>query len=192
MTPPAGWLRRAGSGISIDGAAILWSVAEGNRGRRWRSSSSRDGVVGSALLLEATSGGRVLRLEYTTAGGMLTLHPVGDERSLHGNVVHPHGVRPIALGWSPDHSLEVSGSLIPTAVALARLARSVPVGEGETIPVVAVDPSLGVRPGTRLVRRVAERRWIVADLAARHEIDVELDDDGIPSLAIGRAWPLEV
>jgi len=191
-TPPGGWLRRAGIGHSVDGAQILWSIAEGSRGRRWRATSSRDGTVESSLLLEATAGGRILRLEYTTASGMLTLHPERDERSIHGNIVHPHGVRPVAITWSLDYSLEVAGSLIPTAIALARLARSVHVGEGETIPVVAVDPSLGLRPGTRLVRRIAERRWVVADLADRHEIDVELDEDGVPRLEAARTWPLEI
>lgn len=190
--PPGGWLRRAGSGRSTDGAEILWSIAEGSRGRRWRTSSSRDGLIESSLLLETTAGGRFLRLEYTTAGGMLTLHPDGGEHSLHGNVVHPHGVRPVTLAWSSDHSVEVDGLLIPTAAALGRLSRSVAVGEGETVPVVAVDRVLAVRPGSRLVRRVAERRWIVANLADRHEIDIDLDEHGIPRLEGGRTWPLEI
>jgi hypothetical protein len=75
---------------------------------------------------------------------------------------------------------------------LRRLGASIRVGEGETVPVLAVERSLVVRPGTRLVRRIADRRWVVADLAAARELVLELDPDGVPQLGSGADdWPLE-
>ena len=187
-----GLVRRAGRARLPDGAMLLWTVAEGARGRRWRAVSTVDGAVTHALLFEATAGGRPTRLELTTPSGMLTLHPEADERSAHGNVVHLGGVRPLVLPWRPDYAIEVVDRPIATAVMLARMARSVRVGEGETVEVLSVDAGLVVRPGTRLVRRLADRRWEVADLGAGREFEVELDADGVPRLGASDDWPLEV
>jgi hypothetical protein len=151
-----------------------------------------DGHVSHALLLEIDRSGRPARLELTTEAGMLTLHPEPDGRSIHGNVVHRGGVRPLALAWSADHDLEIVDRPLATAVMLRRLSASVRVGQGETVPVLAIDRSLVVRPGNRLVRRLADRRWIVADLAGAREMAIELDADGIPQLAPSADdWPLE-
>ncbi|MBI3749708.1 MAG: hypothetical protein HY262_12815, partial [Chloroflexi bacterium] len=49
MTAP---LRRAGAGTLADGSELVWSVADGRRGRRWRAFASVEGVVTHALLLE--------------------------------------------------------------------------------------------------------------------------------------------
>jgi hypothetical protein len=186
------FVRRAGRSRLPDGATLVWSVAEGSRGRRWRAVTTVDGRITHALLFEATAGGRPIRLELTTERGMLTLHPDADERSAHGNVVHVAGVRPLVLPWSPDHAIEIVGRPIASAVMLARMARSVAVGEGETVSVLAVDPILAVRPGTRLVRRLAERRWEVADLGAGRSFELELDADGVPRFGAGDDdWPLE-
>ena len=187
-----GLVRRAGRARLPDGATLLWSVAEGARGRRWRAVTTVDGAVTHALLFEATAGGRPTRLELTTPSGMLTLHPEADERSAHGNVVHLGGVRPLVLPWSPDYAIEVVDRPIATAVMLARMARSARGGEGETVEVLSVDAGLVVRPGTRLVRRLADRRWEVADLGAGREFEVELDADGVPRLGASDDWPLEV
>jgi hypothetical protein len=184
-------VRRAGRGRLDDGATILWSVAEGTRGRRWRAVTTLDGRLTHAVLLEASAGGRPTRLELATEAGLLTLHPADDERSAHGNVVHAGGVRPIELPWSPEHAIEVVGRPFATAVMLGRLSRSIAVGEGETVQVLAVDAALVVRPGTRLVRRLADRRWAVADLGAGRATEIELDADGIPRFPAGDDWPLE-
>jgi hypothetical protein len=186
------WLRRAGRARLADGSELLWSLAEGGRGRRWRATTSLDGRITHALLLEVDLAGRPARLELATEAGMLTLHPEPDGRSIDGNVVHRGGVRPLAFAWSPDHELEVIDRPLATAVTLRRLAARVRVGEGETIPVLAIDRSLAVRPGSRLVRRVADRRWEVADLAGARETVIELDPDGLPQLGPGADdWPLE-
>jgi hypothetical protein len=63
---------------------------------------------------------------------------------------------------------------------LGRLSRSIAVGEGETVQVLSVDAALAVRPGNRLVRRLADRRWEVADLGAGRATEIELDADGSP------------
>jgi len=186
------WIRRAGRARLEDGSELLWSLAEGGRGRRWRAMTILDGRITHALVLEIDLAGRPSRLELTTEAGMLTLHPEPDGRSIHGNVVHRGGVRPLALAWGPDHDLEVVGRPLVTAVMLRRLSSSVRVGEGETVPVLAIDRSLAVRGGTRLVRRLADRRWIVADLAAAREMAIELDQDGVPQLGPSAdSWPLE-
>jgi hypothetical protein len=194
MTPATRpFLRRAGRARLPDGATLLWSVAEGSQGRRWRAVTLLDGRITHALLFEATAGGRPIRLELTTEIGMLTLHPDPDEKSAHGNIVHVAGVRPLKLPWSPDHAIEVVGRPLASAVMLARMARTVAVGEGETVAVLAVDAVLAVRPGTRLVRRLADRRWEVADLGAGRSFELELDADGVPRFTLtDDSWPLEV
>jgi hypothetical protein len=186
------WLRRAGRARLDDGSELLWTLAEGGRGRRWRATTTLDGRISHTLLLEIDRAGRPARLELTTEAGMLTLHPEADGRSIDGNVVHRGGVRPLAFAWGPDHDLEIVDRLLATAVMLRRLGASIRVGEGETVPVLAVDRSLAVRSGTRLVRRIGDRRWVVADLAAAWELVLELDRDGLPQLGPSAdSWPLE-
>jgi hypothetical protein len=116
---------------------VLWSVAEGRRGRRWRSLRlSVGGSVVSDLLLELDSAGRWTRLEMSTSAGILTLHPEPDGRSVHGNIVTERGVVPVALPWSPGHRL-----LLPDEpVAAAALGRG--VDEPEAGPAIVVDGRL--------------------------------------------------
>jgi hypothetical protein len=185
-------LRRAGRTVLSDGALLVWSMAEGRHGRRWRAQATVEGNLTHVILLESGLDGRPVRLELTTPAGLLTLHAEPDGRSIHGNVVSARGVRPLAFAWSADHELEVRGRPIATAVMLRRLARAVPVGEGETVPVLAIDQELEVRPATRLVRRLTEGRWEVADLAAGQVFELEIDPDGLVQLDDhGEGWPLE-
>ena len=185
------FLRRAGRGLLADGATLIWSLADGERGRRWRATASLDGRMTHAVMLETSPGGKVLRLELATTSGLLTLHPTADGRAIHGNIVHVAGVRPLAFPWSADHELEIVGRPGPTAVMLRRLAKSVEVGGGETVPVLSIDASLVVRPGNRLVRRLTPERWLVADVTGGRETTIELDDDGIPVLGAPADWPLD-
>jgi len=83
------------------------SAADGERGRRWRATATVDGRLTHAVLLETSPGGKILRLEVATASGLLTLHPAADGRSIHGNIVHVGGVRPLSFAWSADHELEI-------------------------------------------------------------------------------------
>jgi hypothetical protein len=74
---------------------------------------------------------------------------------------------------------------------LRRLGKTVEVGGGETVPVLSIDASLVVRPGSRMVRRIGAARWVVADMANRRETTIELDADGIPVLGAPAGWPLD-
>ena len=169
MTEP---LRRAGRGILADGSTLLWSVAEGASGRRWRSATlDPAGTVVLVLLLDVDPVGRIGRLELTSATGMLTFHPEPDGRSAHGNVVNANGVRPIALAWSEDHELRVMGSPIPAAVA----ARHRPTSR-TTAQIVAVNADLDVEE--------------LADVPPA-EGNVAVDERGIPLLAGASEWALE-
>lgn len=191
MATPKTYLRRAGRGLLADGATLIWSAADGERGRRWRASASLDGRMTHAVMLETSSAGRIVRLELATTSGLLTLHPAGDGRSIHGNIVHVGGVRPLAFPWSKDHELEIVDRPGPTVVMIRRLAKIVEVGGGETVPVLSIDASLVVRPGTRLVRRLSPDRWLVADVAGGRETTIELDGDGIPVLGAPAEWALD-
>jgi hypothetical protein len=168
MTPGAGrergWLRRAGRLVTGGGETVLWSIAEGRRGRRWRS-LRRDagGSVVADLLLEVDPGGRWTRLELATAAGILTLHPEPDGRSVHGNVVTERGVAPLALAWSADHRL-----LLPAEpVAAAALGSDAP------------NPVPG--PGLVVDDRLEPRAIGATTPPPR-------PPDGLP----GASWPLEI
>jgi hypothetical protein len=62
-------VRRAGTGRFVDGSDVVWSVAEGQKGRRWREVRSRDGIVLSSLLLETFPDRGFAHLELSTAAG---------------------------------------------------------------------------------------------------------------------------
>jgi hypothetical protein len=160
-------LRRAGRGTDGEGLLVTWSMAEGQRGSRWREVRvAGEGIV-SSLLLELDPLGRFAHLELSTREGLLTLHPEADG-TLHGNAVGAEGVRHIvALPWQPDELLLVAGSTIARTAAARRSAATSGV-------VVALDLSLDRRP-LGLGERV-----------------VELDADGLPALADGRTWPLDL
>ncbi len=160
----APWLRRAGCLETGGGETVLWSVAEGGRGRRWRS-LRRDaaGVLVADLLLEVDPVGRWTRLELATSGGMLTLHPDPDGRSAHGNVVTPAGMRHLAPPWGSGHRLVVEGE----PVAAGALAAANPPGAG---PGLVVSTDLAI----------AARSDVVSPYAG--------GPDGLP----GPSWALEV
>ena len=102
------------------------------------------------------------------------------------------GVRPLAFPWSADHELEIVDRPGPTAVMLRRLARTVEVGGGETVPVLSIDASL-VGPARHAASSGASApdRWLVADVAGGREVTIELDADGIPVLGAPADWPLD-
>ena len=188
------YLRRAGRGLLPDGSQLVWSVADGRRGRRWRAVATVDGVVSHALLLEVDTAGRPGRLELTTPAGMLTLHPEEGSGELHGNVVTASGVRHLALPWSDDHGLEVVGRPIGSAVTAHRLAAAVAVGEGRTVPVVVIAPDLEVAETTRRYRRVGAGEWRVEPVSRGEATTVlRIDERGVPVLQREVAeWPLEL
>lgn len=139
-------------------------MAEGSRGRRWRSNGLDAGRLVEVLLLEVDLRGRLARLEVSTVAGLLTLHPEHDESMIHGNVVRDDGVEPLAFAWSPEHELLVAGNVLPMLVATRRLAAS--AGGGDRTddadrPALIVEAGLRVREVGLEVRRTAELAWTV-------------------------------
>jgi hypothetical protein len=171
-------VRRAGSGRFVDGSDVVWSVAEGQKGRRWREVRSKAGVVESSLLLETFPDRRFAHLELSTAAGLLTLHPEGDG-TLHGNVVTAAGVRHVVgLAWPAGSAVVVDGSAISIAAAAWFFAGAAPSGDPRgRRPIVMIDPSLGVKAAS-----------MPADGLSHDKIDA----DGLPVLENGQSWPLEV
>ena len=156
------WLRRAGSGRQADGSDVTWSVAEGERGRRWRWTVSDLGLVRHAALVEIDPTGTFGRLELATSLGLLTLHPEPSRRSINGNVVTADGVRPLALDWSPTAALAIAGDSFGSAILLG----------GTGGPTLVIRPRLGV-------------------VAGDSGPALERDSRGIPILADAHEWPLE-
>ncbi|MGZ6270065.1 MAG: hypothetical protein ACXWMU_05810 [Candidatus Limnocylindrales bacterium] len=144
-------LRRAGRLPLPDNGDVLWSVAEGRRGRRWRAvRRDRSGAIVSDLFLELDPAGHWSRLELATSDGILTLHPEPDGSAVHGNVVTPSGVRPLALAWSAAHRLLLPGDPV-AAVALGAERQEAVSGPGI---VVGVDLSVTAADA---IERPAER-----------------------------------
>ncbi len=161
-----GWLRRAGSGRLPDGALVMWSVAEGARGRRWRWTVATGEGLRHAGLIELDREGRFARLELETAAGLLTLHPDDDRSLAHGNVVRHDGVEPIAIAWSDGASVAIAGDPFGTAIAGRR-------GSGWV-----VHEDLAV--------------WSADDESSGVVDEVlSLDERGIPRLGDAQEWPLE-
>jgi hypothetical protein len=184
-----------------DGSVLLWSIAEGRRGARWRGSTARDAALRSDLLLEVAADGRPSRLEIATPAGLLTLHPEADGISAHGNVVGIDGVRPLAFEWSPRHWFESrQGPLV--AAAMCRSFRAeLGVGEMRLVPGLHVDDQLRVWRGERGVQRLTETRFLIEE-ANGFGWELSLDDEGLPIFEAGERrtpdstaapiWPLEV
>ena len=187
--PMTGRYLRVGADTRLpDGARLLWSMAEGRRGRRWRATLTREDVLRSVILLEVTPAGRPSRLEISTPDGLLTLHPEPDERSIHGNVVRAGGVSPLAFEWGPDHELDLAGSPLGMAVAARRRAFGLGVGEGVTCPVLVVERDLTVHPGECSLLRIDATHWRVAGPDADVE-ELTVDADGL--LDAEARWDLE-
>lgn len=164
-----GWLRVAGTGRSLDGATVTWSVAEGRRGRRWRESVVRDGAVVHSLLFELDPGGRFAHLELTTPAGLLTLHPE-DDGTIHGNAITGTGISHVrGLPWDRDDVVLIEGSVVCHVVAAAwQAARGL-----ERPGIVRIAPDLSL---------ARDRSPLVAAPA---------DGRGLPVLDDAREWPLE-
>lgn len=181
--------RRAGFGRLAEGRTVAWSLADGRRGRRWRTTTNDpNGALESALLLELDPDGQLSKIELATAAGLLSLHPEG--ALLHGNVVSPDGVRHLRFDWSAAHVLVIEGSIVTLAAAAVHAAPD-GVGEWRTVPVVVVRSHLLVEPGQIAFERLA-RTSIGVDLDEDRRV-IELDELGIPAeLRSGGAWPLEL
>ncbi len=186
-------VRRGGSLLLPGGRRLVWTVAEGSHGRRWRGVTTHgDGRLEAALLVETTRDGRLAKLELATGEGLLTLHPDGEPVLLHGNVVRAGGVDHVALPWSGTHALLVGASPVTAAVAVLGAAAGVGVGEGSNIPAVEVGIDLRPRPATWHIARTAERRWRLLAADGGTSLLLETDGDGLPTGVDSSTWPLEL
>ena len=184
------YLRQGGAGRLGDGAVLTWTVAEGARGRRWRAMATVAGVISHVLLLEVDLTGRLTRIELSTAGGLLTLHPSVDGATLHGNRVSPIGIEHLRFDWGPDHGLSIDGRPIADAVTARRLTSAVHVGEHRSVSVVAVAPDLTLREESITFGAVDFGLWHVTSSIG--DQIVRLDDRGIlVGLADSVEWALE-
>jgi hypothetical protein len=191
-----GDLLRAGGAASLPGdARLVWSVAEGRRGRRWRWAVVVGDRVDHGVLLELDPDGRPTRLEATGACGLLTLHPEPDLRSVHGNLVTANGIEHLTFDWAPDAVFDVVDPFGPFATAAAvgvRLA----VGGTVEVPTVGIDRFLRPVPGRARLTRLDRGSWSLAPAAVpglRRSIWTgRLDEAGRPDLPAGRVWPLEL
>jgi hypothetical protein len=192
-----GPVRRGGRVDLPNGERVVWSVADGRRGRRWRELAQRDGVVTRSILFETAPHGRVVRLEIATAAGLLTVHPDGDGEVLHGNVVGAEGVRHLTFDRA---SLLVVGSPTAAAIETARLAGTIGVGESRPVDLVRLDDRLDPRPETWEVARLADRHWRLS--APRRPVgeggggptedrEIRLDEHGLVLIPGAVWWPLE-
>ena len=186
---------RLGGRVELpSGEVVVWSVADGRRGRRWRESVARDGVHLRAILFETDRSGRVERLEIASPAGLLTLHPDADGSTLHGNVVTPDGIRHLTFPWSPADSLFVLGSPAAAAISLGGLAQTIAIGATARVSTIRIDARLEPRPFAWDVSRVDERTWHlveVSDAPSPEERTVRLDADRLVDLPGGERWPLE-
>jgi hypothetical protein len=162
MTEPRDWLRRAGRGTLPDGGIVTWSAADGTRGRRWRWTVTDGRVLRHAGLIELDSARRFSRLELSSRAGLLTFHPERDSRSIHGNIVTPDGVRPLAFPWHEWAAIELATDAFATAI----------LATGEGSGSLVIPASLVVVEGGGSGR-------------------LPLDERGVPVLANGSEWALE-
>ncbi len=181
---------RVGGRVALPaGEVVVWSIADGRRGRRWREVTSRGGAVSRSLLFETDPAGRVARLEIATTAGLLTIHPAGDPAVLHGNVVTPGGIRHLTL---EPGMLFVLGSLAAAAIGLEALRDRVAVGATERVELIRIDDRLEPGEGSWDVTRIDVRTWRLVKVADGEVRTVRLDEDGLVELPGGATWPLEV
>jgi hypothetical protein len=175
-----------------NGDIVVWSVADGRRGRRWRESGIRGGVVVRTILVETATTGGVRRLEVATAAGLLTLHPDASGDTLHGNVVSPRGIRHLRFSWGLDRTIMVEGSPAMTAIALAGLGHEIVPGQKHRADVLRIDDLLIPAVGQLEITRLEERIWRSSDPGTSgSEITITLDADDLLVSPDRTTWPLE-
>jgi hypothetical protein len=183
-------LRRAGRARLPDGRHLLWTVAEGTRGRRWRATVDGPDGLGLALLLELDVTARLTRLELAASAGLLTLHPDAGGTRLHGNIATPDGMRHIDLVWADDRDIQVEDVPIALAVIAHRYRERVAIGERLTLGLLSIGEGLEMHETEAILVRDGADRWSLE----RGGRTTRLQVDGRGILAVGTdvaEWPLE-
>ena len=179
-------LRVGGRGTRPSGRSVIWSVAEGSRGRRWREVVRAGEGIAHSLLLETDPEHRFRHLELTTPSGLLTLHPEPDG-TLHGHAVVSDGVRPVAgLPWDDAGIVVVDGSVVSVLAAVA-LLRAIAPDSSLEVHGVRIPMTLQVAVGPVGVANESPDRWRIGD-----EPELTVDAAGVPQLVDGSTWELEI
>ena len=185
-------LRRAGSGRLTDGSRLVWTVAEGSRGRRWRWTHTTNAGLASVGLLELDEQGAFSRLELGSPVGLLTLHVDDSGGEVHGNVAGPAGMQHLRFLWSSDNSVLVDGEPLVAAAMCHRLAGRFDPRPTHEHGLLLVEPSFAVRDTLGWFTRESETRWRI-ELSQARRFRIAIDAQGLPT-ALGdeSSWPLEV
>lgn len=179
-------LRFGGRGQGADGAAVVWSVAEGSRGRRWREVRNAGHAVASSLLLETDPAGQFAHLELSTPSGLLTLHPEGDG-TLHGHAIVSDGIEHVAgLPWDADGVAMLEGSTVCRAAAIAVLTGALEPFASKAHLAVVIPPTLWLEVKPIRIERIDATTW-----RFDAEAPFAVDRHGLPLLHGGETWPLE-
>jgi hypothetical protein len=178
--------RFGGRGQGADGAAVVWSVAAGSRGRRWREVRNAGHAVASSLLLETDPAGRFAHLELSTPSGLLTLHPEADG-TLHGHAIVSDGVEHVAgLPWDADGIVMLDGSTICRLAAAAALSDAIGAGESRAHLAVVIPATLWLEVKPIRIKRIDAMVWRFGA-----EEPFTVDGRGLPLLRGGEVWSLE-
>ncbi len=173
-----------------DGCELIWSIADGRRGRRTREVCARLGRPSAARLVESDPDGGLRRLEVSGPRGLLTLHPSEDGRTLHGNVVTSSGIRHLGLPWGSAHRVVVAGSIASVALACRHLETVLPPGGTTIFRGVGIDGDLQVSEGSVRIERVGLTGWQASVAEMGFTVIAEVDPRGVP--VGGALWPLEL
>lgn len=179
-------LRFGGRGQGLDGRSVIWSVAEGRRGRRWREVRNIGPGMASSLLLETDPEGRFAHLELSTPSGLLTLHPESDG-TLHGHALVHDGIEHVAgLRWDGDGVALLDGSTVCRLAAAASLAGTIAPASSKAHLAVVIPDTLWLEVKPIRVERIAERQWRFGA-----EEPFAVDERGLAELRGGEIWPLD-
>jgi hypothetical protein len=185
-------LRRAGSGRLTDGSRLVWTVAEGSRGRRWRWTRTTNAGLASVGLLELDEEGAFSRLELGGPAGLLTLHVDHSGNEVHGNVAAPGGMRHLRFPWARDDLLLVDGEPLVAAAMCHRFAHRIQPGPAREHGVLLVEASYVVRDSRGSCMRESDTRWRL-ELSQGRRFRIAIDDHGLPTgLQDEASWPLEL
>jgi hypothetical protein len=87
----------------------------------------------------------------------------------------------------------LGASPVTAAVAAANVAGRLGVGERVSVPAIEVSDALQIRPATWRAARTGERRWRLLAADGGPSVQLEFDDDGVPTgLEDAGSWPLEL
>jgi hypothetical protein len=179
-------LRVGGRGQGADGASVIWSVAEGGGGRRWREVRNAGQAVASSLLLETDPAGRFAHLELSTPSGLLTLHPEADG-TLHGHAVVSDGIEHVrGLAWDADAIPLLEGSTVCRAAAIQVLDETLEPFSSRAHLAAVIPPTLWLEVKPVRIERVDADTWRFGA-----EEPFAVDRRGLPVLRGGEIWPLE-